>query len=356
VERYLEEAIRRGVTPGAVALVACGERILHQSVHGDAQVVPRREPMAADTFFDAASLTKPLVTAALALILERDLGLGPERPARELLPELDTQDHRDITLRHLLTHTAGLPAWRPLFLRGESPGGYLRALRSEPLVGRPGAQVLYSDPGYMAAGEMVGRAAGASLDQLFRELLAGPLDLEATFRPGPSLVARAAATEEGQEYERLLAGQEAAGYDGWRHGVIRGEVHDHHAWVAGGVLGSAGLFATAADLHRLALECLGRGRGLLGGRALERMRCGGPPIPGEARSEGFALNTGGQGSCGPALPAESFGHVGFTGNSLWNDPAGGRVYLLLTNRVHPRVGDHDMLEFRRGFHRLAAEI
>ncbi len=142
----------------------------------------------------------------------------------------------------------------------------------------------------------------------------------------------------------------------WREGVIRGEVHDHHTWVAGGVLGSAGLFATAADLHRLGLECLGGGRALLSGRVLERLRVPASPAGQEARSEGFALNTAGEGSCGPALPESAFGHVGFTGTSLWLDPEGGRIYVLLTNRVHPQVGQGDMLEFRRNFHQLAVEI
>jgi len=151
-----------------------------------------------------------------------------------------------------------------------------------------------------------------------------------------------------------MAGERAAGYDGWREGTIRGQVHDHHAWVAGGVLGSAGLFGTADDVHRLALECLGEGRGLIPARARERMRARWGPAEGEARSEGFALNLGGEGSGGPALSEAAYGHTGKTGTSVWIDPDSRRIYILLTNRIHPCVRDVDMLEFRRGFHRVAA--
>ncbi len=356
LDDFLQEAIRQEITPGAVALVAHEDRVLHLAAWGDAQVVPAREPMAADTVFDVASLTKPLVTAVLALVLESELDLPPERLARTLLPELGGRDHADITLHHLLTHSAGLPAWCPLFLRGETAEDYLKALRHEALEELPGRKVVYSDPGYMVVGEMLRRASGMALDRLFQEVLGGPLGLEATFCPPPELVGRAAATEVGQAFERELAGESAAGYRGWREGVIRGEVHDHHTWVAGGVLGNAGLFATAADLHRLGQECLGGGRALLSGRVLERLRMPASPVGQEARSEGFALNTGGEGSCGPALPESAFGHVGFTGTSLWLDPEGRRIYVLLTNRVHPQVGQGDMLEFRRNFHQLAMGI
>jgi len=356
LDDFLQEAIRRRITPGVVALVAHEARVLHLAVFGDAQVIPTRRPMAADTSFDVASLTKPLVTAALALVLEKELDLPPERPAHTLVPELRGLDHAGITLHHLLTHSAGLPAWRPLFLQGETAAEYLKALRGEALEELPGRDVVYSDPGYMVVGEMLRRASGMPLDRLFQEVLGGPLGLEASFCPPPRLADGAAATEVGQAFERELAGELAAGYRGWREGVIRGNVHDHHAWVAGGVLGSAGLFATAADLHRLGQECLGRGHALFSGRVLERMRTLASPAGREARSHGFALNTGGQGSCGPALSDSAFGHVGFTGTSLWLDPESNRIYVLLTNRVHPRVGQENMLEFRRAFHQVAAAL
>lgn len=353
---YLEGAIRDGLTPGAVAWVREGERVLHRSAHGMAEVAPEPRPMRLDTPFDLASLTKPLATALLAVTLGPELGLRPETPAGRLLAELDDLDHREITLRHLLTHTSGLPAWRPLFLHGEDVHGFLRRLREEPLAAPTGGRVLYSDPGYMAAGEMVARAAGAPLDELFREAIAAPSGAAVGFRPDAASAARAAATEDGQEFERDLAGAEGEGYRGFREGRIRGEVHDHHAWIAGGVLGSAGLFADAAALDALARELLEPGGLRLPGEARERLTARREKAPGEPRSEGFILNLGGDSSGGPSLERSAFGHTGFTGTSLWIEPGRGRLYILLTNRIHPRVRQVDMLAFRQGFHRVAAAL
>jgi CubicO group peptidase (beta-lactamase class C family) len=342
--------------PGAVALVERGGETLCLVAVGDAQIVPTREPLGVDTAFDLASLTKPLATAALALLLERRLGLAPDLPARALVPELAALDLDGITLSRLLRHESGLAAWHPLYAAAEDVAGYLRGIRALPLASRPGSAVLYSDLGYIVAGEMVARAAGAGIDVLFNELLATPLGLGACFRPAPPMARRAAATEVGQEYERALAGEAGAGYLGFREGTIRGEVHDHNAWVAGGVLGSAGLFGGARDLQRLGRELLGEGSGALPTPVLSRLRRPGALADGEARSEGFALNTGGTGSCGPALDEDAFGHTGFTGTSIWIEPRRRGIYILLTNRVHPRVQSVDIRALRREFHRLAAAL
>lgn len=356
IRAFLEEAIVAGVTPGAVALVERGGETLCHLAVGDAQLVPTREALSVDTPFDLASLTKPLATAALALLLERELGLAPDLPARVLLPELATLDLDGITLSRLLRHESGLAAWHPLYVAAEEVGGYLRGIRSLPLASRPGSAVLYSDLGYVVAGEMVARAAGAGIDRLFHEMIAVPLGLDVSFRPDPARAPRAAATEVGQEYERALAGAVASGYRGFRSGTIRGEVHDHNAWVAGGVLGSAGLFGCARDLQRLGRELLGEGSGVFPPRVLTRLRQRSALAEGEARSEGFALNAAGSGSCGPALEEDAFGHTGFTGTSIWIEPRRRGIYILLTNRVHPRVQAVDMGAFRREFHRRAAAL
>ncbi len=355
---FLEAAVQQEVSPGIVALIAEGEEVLYLEAMGSAQAVPSREPLQQDALFDVASLTKPLVTAALVAVLEQDLGLEPDRRAREFLEELRGQDHRDITVGQLLSHRAGLPAWRPFYLQGETPGDYLQALREEPLVGAPGRQVIYSDLGYIAAGEVLRRAAGSGLAALFDEVLARPLGLDARFSPAVDQKSRCAATEQGEEYERTLSGPAAGKHSRWRTEVIRGEVHDHHAWIAGGELGSSGLFATASDVHRMALECLEGGRGLIGSAARRRLWSGEQPlVEGDAWGQGFALNRGRRGSCGPALSEASFGHLGFTGCSLWIDPERRRIYVVLTNRIHPKVREAtEIAAFRREFHRLAAEI
>jgi CubicO group peptidase (beta-lactamase class C family) len=320
-------------------------------------IVPERAPATAATLYDLASLTKPLATALLAVLLERGGSLRLDAPLGRSLPGWAAGDERDrITPLDLLTHRSGLPAWLPLYL--DAPEGdreaRIRLLRSVPLLHPPGAGVAYSDPGFILLGFALEAAGGAPLDRMFRALVAEPLGLgDLLYRPGPALRERTAATEEGNARERVLAGARASDYNGWRSEMIRGEVHDHNAWTLGGVAGHAGLFGTARGVHRLAREFAGTGSGLLS--AAERARFRSPQTPGlqEDRGLGFQIASTRGCSAGPALSPAAFGHAGFTGTSLWIDPEAGRIFVLLTNRVHPRFREIDMNAVRRGFHEAA---
>jgi CubicO group peptidase (beta-lactamase class C family) len=357
VAAFVRDRIAEGVFPGAVWLVAEGPRIVAEGALGHAALVPGKAAAAPETLYDLASLTKPLAAGLLAVLLEREGRLRLDDPVVRHLPRWRAGDERDrITLIDLLTHRSGLPAWLPLYLRAR-PGDRARRLeilRATPLDRPPGAAVTYSDPGYILLGLALEAAAGASLDRLFAERVTGRLGIgDLLFRPGPELRARCAATEEGNARERHLAGEEADRYNGWRTGVIRGEVHDHNAWTLGGVSGHAGLFGTGRAVHALAREFLGSGSGLL--NEAER-RCFGANLTaglGEDRSVGFQMATTRNCSAGPALAPAAFGHTGFTGTSCWIDPEAGRICILLTNRVHPRCRDIDMNAVRRGFHEAA---
>jgi CubicO group peptidase (beta-lactamase class C family) len=181
-----------------------------------------------------------------------------------------------------------------------------------------------------------------------------------TFNPSGELRRRVAATEESCKYERRLAGAEADRYTGWRAGVIRGEVHDQNAWVLGGVAGNAGLFSTARETAMIAMEYLGEraaAKGLLGDEAIRLAQQDQTPGLNEARTFAFRIALPGETAAGPALPPAAFGHNGFTGTSVWIDPERLRVYVLLTNRVHPVASDSvDMLALRRRFHSLASRV
>jgi len=162
-----------------------------------------------------------------------------------------------------------------------------------------------------------------------------------------------AAREEGNVRVREMAGEAAGDFADFRRGMIWGECHDLNAWGLGGVSGNAGLFSTAADLHRLALEFLGQGTGLFDGGCLDRFRRDLTPSLNENRSVGWQLAATPGASAGPFLSPGALGHSGFTGTSLWIDPDGGWVVILLTNRVHPRYRPEDMNAVRREFHRHA---
>jgi CubicO group peptidase (beta-lactamase class C family) len=336
--------------------------MISEGAVGRASVRPWDTPASLETIYDLASLTKPLVTSFLYLALRNQLGLSEDDPAWRFLPEIDRMDKREITLRHLLTHTSGMPAWVPFYLKGSTVGEYLAQLRERPPESRPGTRVEYSCAGYVMLGEILHRAASVPLDRLASEVIFGPLALKNTsFNPPLSWQGRVAATEDSCEYERKLAGPAAAGYGGFREGVIRGQVHDQNAWVLGGVAGNAGLFSTARDTVAIATEYLGAraeaSNGLLDETSIEQATNDCTAGLNEARSLAFRIASRGETAAGADLPVETIGHNGFTGTSVWMDTVRPRIYVLLTNRVHPRVSDTvDMLSLRRGFHAAACRI
>jgi len=357
----LASLIEAGKIPSASWLVGDAEGVLSSGALGQAVLHPAEAPAGEETIYDLASLTKPLVTGLLALILGRQAGIRLDEPVRRFLPEFDREDKKEIRLFHLLTHTSGLPDWAPLYAAGSSLPDYVHQIARMAPRHRPGAATLYSDPGYIALGALIEKVGATSLDRLARELIFERTRSGACFRPGPELRCRVAATEESCKYERRKAGASAHGYRGWREGVIHGEVHDQNAWVLGGVAGNAGLFGNARDVWLIAREILAGPSSLLheeDRRRLARKETGDLPEP---RSIAFRINQGPDGESDPgtaagrALAAEAFGHNGFTGTSVWLDPRAGRLFVLLTNRVHPEVRDDvDMNEIRREFHRLAA--
>lgn len=358
VEAALERAIETGAFPGAVALVGAGDAVLLHCARGRSAVEPEVRPAAPETIYDLAELTQPLVTAPLVLLLAAHEGIDLDSRAVRFLPEIDRLDKRDITLRDLLLHRAGLPGWLPLYARGTTMREYLAALRDRPPQARPGTRVLASGIGALLLGEVAARIGSAPLERLARELILSPLGADTLgFGPRPAAErARIAPTERGDGTERERAGREAASYRGWRSQVIWGEAHDHTAWTLGGVAGHAGLFGSAPDVWRLALEHLGRGRGIFPARLLPLLREDATPGHPQGRTLAWQLGRS-EGSCaGDALPPAALGQAGSTGTSLWIDPGRGRIYVLLTNRVHPLPSAADMDAVRREFHRAASAL
>jgi CubicO group peptidase (beta-lactamase class C family) len=303
------------------------------------------------TPYDLASLTKPLATSLLAVILEREgrLSLGVTLGAA--FPELRSTPYAAATLKDAAFHRAGFPAWKPLYLDGATREDYVASIAATGPAGPSGA-TLYSDLGYLLLGFAIERAGGAALDRLFEERVARPLSLPRCGFAGRSDRFRdAAPTERGNAYERRLAGPEAPA-DRFRDELIRGAVHDGNAWGLGGVAGHAGLFGTAVEVARIALALLepprlGRPRG-----SFEAML--GPSDAG-GRTLGM-LSAQHTESVRGILADDAVGHFGFTGTSLWIEPSSSRVYVLLTNRVHPAVPPYDFIATRRGFHSAAVSV
>ena len=368
ITAMLEERIAAGDFPSAVYLVAERGRARFADALGDAVREPDRHAATLETIYDLASLTKPLVTGLLtAMHVERGV-VSLDAPVSNYLSEFANEEKRAVTVRQLLTHTSGLPAWQPLYLLAEGDRSrVLEVVASQPLEHAPGSRVVYSDLGFITLGLLLQRVVGATLVELARREIFDPLSLKRTFfNPEKSLQTEVAACESGgNAYEREVCetqyasqpeGQHGATTTNWRTEPIWGEVHDGNAFFLGGAVGHAGLFSTARETLRLAEQFLPRSTTLLAPATCALFRTNMTDGLNEARSFAWQLAATPDSTAGPLLPPDSFGHLGFTGTSCWIDPTRERVLILLTNRTHARpLPFVNINSVRRRFNTLAIE-
>ncbi|MEV0677292.1 serine hydrolase domain-containing protein [Actinosynnema sp. NPDC050436] len=281
----------------------------------------RRVPMAPDTIFDVASISK--LFTSLVVMRRQELGeLDLDAPVARHLPEFGVNGKSAITTRHLLTHTSGLEPWLPLWSDHPDVPSRLKAVMDVAPKNPPGSTYTYSDLNLITLGVLVHRLTGKPLDVLVREELTEPLGLRDTgYTPPAAKLDRVAATE----------------FQAHR-GLVRGQVHDENAWSLGGVAGHAGVFSTAADLAVLGQAILNggvyRGRRVLRERTVELVLTDfNQQFPGNAHGLGFELDQ--RWYMGALTSPATAGHTGFTGTSLVLDPLSGSIAVLLTNRVHP---------------------
>jgi CubicO group peptidase (beta-lactamase class C family) len=349
LDKLLEEGLQQGVYTAAAAVVGLkGEKFWEATV-GRVSRDPEAAAATLDTLFDLASLTKPLATALALMLLVGRGRLSLETPLGEILrQEWLTWDKRPLTIKSLLAHQAGLPAWRPFYEMilaappQARPGLAAWLAAATPLEYPPGSQTLYSDLGYMLLQAAVEAAAGRGLDSFCREEIYRPLGLPGLGfcprkQPGGEALTYAA-TEEG-----LIPGRN-----------ISGEVHDENAWAAGGVAGHAGLFGTVGEVFQL-LSALHRAyQGEVAGPLFpEVVRLFLNPVAGGSRAPGFDTPSADRSQCsaGRFFSPWSVGHLGFTGTSFWLDLEKGQMVVLLTNRVHLGRDDKAKIQsFRPRFH------
>jgi serine-type D-Ala-D-Ala carboxypeptidase len=357
ISSLLTSRIEAGDFPSAVYVIAEDGRI----VFADALGYAVREPQHAatlETVYDLASLTKPLVTGLLCARLIELGELTLDSSLANYLGEFDRADRHTLTVRHLLVHTSGLPAWRPLYiLSGGEREAVLGAIASEPLEHAPGTRVIYSDLNFIVLGFLLERLTGQPLTQLARQEIFEPLGLRRTFfNPAQAMQTEVAACETGNAYERDMCelATPQPEYTGWRTDLIWGEVHDGNAHFLGGAAGHAGLFSTATETLRLADQCLGTLSDLLNAETCQLFRTNMTQNLNEARSIAWQLAATKDSSAGPRLPPDAFGHNGFTGTSCWIDPHRRRAFILLTNRTHAHsLPFANINGVRREFHNLA---
>ncbi|UCE84553.1 MAG: beta-lactamase family protein [Deltaproteobacteria bacterium] len=368
VDRALDKAIEKSEIAGAVVLARMprdGEVIEHESVRGVAVARPERIPMARETIFDVASLTKPIATTTAILLLVHDGLIQLDDPVAKYLPPFGERGKDAVSIRHLLAHASGLKPWRAfheIVLERERKTGERmlgtpqakemvidRICRSG-LVHEPGAAAVYGDLDFIVLGAVVEAVAREPLDVFCAERIFRPLGLEHTAflplpegggPPPPALRRRIAATENCP----------------WRKYIVWGEVHDPNAFAMGGVAGHAGLFAPADDVLHFAQHVVDvwHGRSDALPRELLRAFLTRQHLP---ESSGWTLGwdtpTRGASSSGQHFSDNSVGHLGFTGTSLWIDLDAEAIVVMLTNRVH-LVAKRSRFELRAEIHDLVRE-
>ncbi len=359
ISSLLAEHIDNGDFPSAVYLVAERGQTNFTDALGHSVVEPYRIKANLDTIYDLASLTKPLVTTLLCARLIKLGELTIDSSVSHYLREFERTDRQAITIRELLTHSAGLPAWKPIYILAEGERDRsVGVIASLDLEYRPGTRVIYSDLGFIVLGLLLERLTGKRLAQLAREEIFERLSLKHTFfNPEVALQTGIAACETGNAYERDMCRQTGAGdYKTWREALIWGEVHDGNAYFLGGAAGHAGLFSTAEETLTLANQFLPGQSNLLDQETCKLFHMNMTEGLEEVRSIGWQLAATKDSTAGPALPPDSYGHTGFTGVSCWIDPHHERVFILLTNRTHVRsLPFININSVRRDFHRLAVE-
>ncbi len=340
VRDVLTRGLRDSAYPAAYAVIGSSRAIYASVGVGGLEPIHARTtallPVTDSTVWDMASLTKVLATTSAVLQLVADRRVELDAPARSYLPGWRAPGTDSITVRHLLTHSSGLPAWRPLYKEAWSAEEAMAQVYATAPDTTPGVRYVYSDLGFILLGELVPNVSGIPLDSYVLANVFLPLDMRETrFHPSALWRSRTAATE----------------IDPWRQRWLRGEVHDENSFQLGAVSGHAGLFSSARDLTRLAQALLlsgwsdslpqsinsavrGRDLSVFDAATLRSFTQRQSVVAGSHRALGWETPTG-RNSGGQKLSASAFGHTGFTGTSIWMDPAQDLFVILLTNRVNP---------------------
>jgi CubicO group peptidase (beta-lactamase class C family) len=351
----LGDAVSARIFPGAVVEVGHAGGPLAATAEGRLTYEIKAAPVDGATIYDLASLTKVLATTTLALELVSDGRLALDDRVSHWINAWRGDDRAAVTVRHLLDHSSGLPAHRRYFERLQGREAFEQAICAEPLEYPPGSLAMYSDAGFMLLGFVLEEAGGAPLDRQFDKWRVQHLGSDALlqYRPPDTSKSRIAPTED----------------DPWRGRMLRGEVHDENAAALDGVAAHAGLFGTAASVGAAARWWLravaSRDRDEENSLGVLARRFVSPSgVPGSSRALGWDTMRP-TSSCGSRLSSAAFGHTGFTGTSLWVDPAwragrgpdtpDGLYVVFLSNRVHPSRSGDGMTRVRQALHDAVAD-
>ena len=338
VDNIINRAIKDKAFPGCVVLIWKEGKIIYEKPFGHFTYEINSREVQKNTIYDLASLTKVVATTTAAMICYDRKLLSLDDPVTKYIPSFNTNGKENITIKNLLLHNSGLPAWKKLYGQGFSSEDIIREIYSSELEYKPGTKYVYSDLGMIILGKIIEKVSGTSLDKFCKDEIFVPLEMNSTFFvPSDSIKQYCAPTEKD---------------DYWRMKTLQGEVHDETSSLLGGVAGNAGLFSTAEDISRLITVLMNNGRS--GGNEFIKSSTIDMFIKKysdeSTRALGWDTKSDSGSSAGKYFSKNSFGHTGFTGTSIWADPERNLFVVFLTNRVYPTRKNSKILSIRPLLH------
>jgi CubicO group peptidase (beta-lactamase class C family) len=354
IEDLLKRARWAGISP---ALVAGWGRVAEKwnvRALGSLSLGRGSADLTENTWFDLASLTKPLVTTTLCLVAFRSGEIGPATKVGAVLTELEDSWIGSVTVENLLTHTSGLPAWLPLYAIAEGRREMLlpRLARLE-VKEKVTPRVIYSCVGFVVLGLLLERLAGETLDRLFQREVTAPLNLEDHLGFNDAIATHSHISGASLPAVEMRLVTELGFDRRWIPPMGDTLPDDGNARFLDGVAGNAGLFGTAHGVATLASEYLPGGGKLLTAEEAEQATALRAMDEEQGRGWGWQLGGSVGSSAGPGLSEGAYGHTGFSGVSVWCEPSTRAVLVLLTNRNHPAQRENDLHPLRRRYHSLA---
>ncbi len=352
IREEMEQAVRDGVFPGGVLLAVSGGVEVFSAAAGKTGNRPEDHPVMTDTVYDLASLTKPLATVPAVMYLVAKERIDLEAPVASILKDELPPDKKSITWRHLLSHTSGLPAYRPYFEtlcnlpQKRRKQALIRLIADEPLVSRVGEKALYSDIGFLLLQYCIEAVTDMAFAAFVTRKVYPGLNVSGLYFPS---------YKSPLKMNSVIAATEQCAF----RGLLRGVVHDENAFAIGGAAGHAGLFGNTGAVAGLLRQFMGAYAGRPAGTWLTREIAAHflQPDPVSGRTVGFDRPLSSGSSAGRYFdPDHSAGHLGFTGTSFWMELKRRIIVVLLTNRVHPSRLNETITRFRPYIHDRVMEL
>jgi CubicO group peptidase (beta-lactamase class C family) len=321
---YIREAIKDGAFPGCAISFGFRNRIVFQEAFGHFSYDLQSKTVQNSSIFDLASVTKVVATTTIVMILFDQGRLNLDWKVVDVVPDFKGKNKELVTIRHLLTHSSGLPGWIQFYLTMKGKEPIFKEICQTDLIYQPGAKTIYSDLGMILMQKVIETITQKPLNLLVKELITGPLNMTRTFfNPEQQYLSEIVPTEVSDFHKQL----------------VRGVVHDENAFVMGGVSGHAGLFSSVEDLSVFCQMYLNGGiynfERVLEPETIKLFTSRQNQVEGSTRALGWDTRSEQESMSGDFMSLQAFGHSGFTGTTVWIDPVYDLFVVLLTNRVHP---------------------